>query len=253
MPSWIIVTAITVVYLLFVLAVGLLARGKDTETQESYITGGRSLGLVLLFFIMGAEVFSAFSFLGAPSWAYSKGAPVFYIIAYLTLGVGTWWVLGPRLRQISARMGHFTQADLLADRFQSRWLAPLIAVVSVAALVPYLTIQITGAGLLFQAATDGHIPFWLGALAAFLVVTLYVYASGLRGIGWTSLVQGITMVVVAWFLGLAVANQLVRRRRADVPSDPGDRAGVPDHSRCRRRHGLGGVFPPRSWSAAWVG
>lgn len=73
---------------------------------------------------------------------------------------------------------------------------------------PNLTIQITGAGLLFQAATEGQIPFWLGALAAFFVVALYVYTSGLRGIGWTSLVQGVIMVGVAWFLGLTVVNRL---------------------------------------------
>lgn len=97
---------------------------------------------------------------------------------------------------------------MLSDRFCSRWLAPLIAVVSVAALVPYLTVQITGAGLLFQAATEGQIPFWLGALAAFVVVTVYVYTSGLRGIGWTNVVQGVMMVGVAWFLGLAVAHKL---------------------------------------------
>jgi SSS family solute:Na+ symporter len=83
----------------------------------------------------------------------------------------------------------------------------LIAIVSVAALVPYLTVQITGAGLLFKAATHGQIPFWLGALAAFAVVTLYVYTSGLRGIGWTNVVQGIMMVIVAWVLGLAVAHE----------------------------------------------
>lgn len=208
MADWIIITGITVVYLVFVLGVGLAARGREYTSQAGYVAGGRQLGLVLLFFIMGSEVFSAFAFLGGPSWAYTKGAPALYLVAYLTLGVGVWWAVGPRLRRLSADHGHLTQADLIAGHFQSRLLSPAIALVSVAALVPYLAIQITGAGLLFQAATEGQIPFWLGALAAFVVVTVYVYTSGLRGIGWTSLVQGMMMVAVAWFLGLAVADRL---------------------------------------------
>ena len=68
-------------------------------------------------------------------------------------------------------------------------------------------LQITGAGFLFEFAMGGNAPFWLTALAAFVVVTLYVYASGLRGIGWTNLIQGIIMVVVAWFLGLLISNR----------------------------------------------
>lgn len=206
MSDWIIVTAITVVYLVVVLAVGLRARSQEATTLEGYVAGGRELGTLLLFFIMGAEIFSAFTFLGGPGWAYSRGAPAFYLMAYLTLAVGMNWIVAMRAQRISRRMQHLTQADLLADRFRSRWLAPLVAIISILGMVPYLTVQITGTGLLFQAATDDQIPFWLGALAAFAVVALYVYTSGLRGIGWTNVIQGVMMIGIAWFLGLAVAQ-----------------------------------------------
>lgn len=209
MPNWIIVTSIAAVYLILVLAVGLSARTSNTvASQEDYIAGGRNLGFIFLFFIMGAEVFSAAAFLGVPGWAYTKGAPAFYLVAYMSIVGGIWWALGPRLRQIGAKMGYLTQAEMFADHFRSRWLAPLISLVSLLALIPYLTIQISGAGLLFQAATDGNVPFWLGGLIAALVTTLYVYTSGLKGIAWTSLLQGMTMILVAWFLGFAVAHQL---------------------------------------------
>src|SRR5699024_2286884 len=76
------------------------------------------------------------------------------------------------------------------------------------ALIPYLTIQITGAGLLFTFATEGKVPFWVGSLVAFGVVTIYVFVSGLKGIGWTNLLQGILMLVVAWAIGVAAVVQL---------------------------------------------
>lgn len=210
MPSWIIVTSITVAYLVITLAVGIRARysGGGSSTLDEYVTGGRSLGLVLVFFIMGAEIFSAFTFLGGPGWAYSRGAPALYILAYTTLMASTGWVLAPRIRQISGRLKHLTQADMLAARFNSKGLATLIGIISVLGLIPYLTIQITGTGLMFEAATEGRIPFWLGALLATVVLMLYVYTSGLRGIGWTNLLQGILMVAVGWIFGIAVAKQL---------------------------------------------
>lgn len=207
MQDWWIITGITITYLIVVLIIGLRAHSEQSSTLEGYVAGGRDIGLVILFFIMGAEIFSAFTFLGGPGWAYGRGAPSLYILAYVTLGLLPWWVLGPKAARLGRRYGYLTQADLLSDRFSSKGLSGLIALISFAAFVPYLTIQITGAGLLFNAATGGNVPFWLGALAAFVVVTIYVYVSGLQGIGWTAFVQGVIMIVVAWFLGLAVANR----------------------------------------------
>ncbi|CAN5552457.1 sodium:solute symporter family protein [soil metagenome] len=207
MQDWWIITGITVVYLTVILIVGLKARNEQSSSLEGYVAGDRSLGVFILFFIMGAEVFSAFAFLGGPGWTYGKGAPGLYILAYLGLGLLPWWVLGPKAARLGRKYGYLTQADLLSDRFTSKWLSAIIAIVSVGAFIPYLTIQITGAGILFEASTEGNVPFWLGALAAFLIVTIYVYASGLRGIGWTNVIQGTIMVFVAWLIGLAVANR----------------------------------------------
>lgn len=207
MQDWMIVTGIAVAYLIIVLVVGLGARSAQSSTLEGYVAGGRDVGLLILFFIMGAEIFSAFAFLGGPGWAYGQGAPALYILAYLGLGLLPWWVLGPKAARLGRRYGYLTQADLMSDRFSSRGLSAVVALVSVAAFIPYLVLQITGAGFLFEFATGGNVPFWLAALAAFVVVTIYVYASGLRGIGWTNLIQGIIMVVVAWFLGLLIANR----------------------------------------------
>lgn len=209
MPDWIIVTTITAAYLLATLVIGVRARRSgEQNTLEEYVTGTRSLGLVLMFFIMGAEIFSAFAFLGGPGWSYSKGAPALYMLAYTALMASLGWLIAPRIHQMARRLGHMTQADLLADHFKSKGLAVFIGIISILGLVPYLTIQVVGTGLMFQFATDGRIPFWLGSLLATLIVTLYVYTSGLRGIGWTNFFQGVLMVAIAWVLGFAVANQL---------------------------------------------
>lgn len=205
MKGWVIVSFITFAYLVLVLYIGVKARSKSKEsTLDDYIADGRSIGLFVLFFIMGAEIFSAFAFLGGPGWTYSKGAPGLYIIGYLGLGLLPMWVFGPKTARIGKKYGYLTQAELLSARFQSSGLSGLMAIISVAAFIPYLTIQIKGAGFLVDASTGGNIPFWLGSLIAFVVVAVYVFTSGLRGIGWTNVIQGIIMVIVAWIIGLAI-------------------------------------------------
>ncbi|MCS2160508.1 sodium:solute symporter family protein [Scandinavium sp. H11S7] len=203
-----IVTGITLIYLSVVLWVGIRARGQSGSSLEGYVAGGRHVSVFILFFIIGAEIFSAFTFLGAPGWAYQHGAVALYIFAFISLATIPIWVLGPRAAELGRARGYLTQGDMIADHYRSRPLGILAGAIGVLALVPYLAIQITGAGLLFQAATDGFIPFWLGAFLAFVVVAIYVFFSGLKGIGWTNLLQGIMMVSIAWFLGLAVTHRL---------------------------------------------
>lgn len=207
MNDSLLITLITLGYMAIVLLVGISARKGQSSSLEGYVAGGRHIGFLILFFIFGAEIFSAFAFLGAPGWSYSKGVPALYILTYLTLGVVVWWVMAPEISEAGRRKGFLTQAEFLCDRFPSKPLGLFIGIVSLLAMVPYLTIQITGAGLLFESATGGTVPFWLGALLATAVVAIYVFVSGLQGIGWTNLLQGVIMVAIAWFLGLATTHQ----------------------------------------------
>ncbi|NIV46932.1 MAG: sodium:solute symporter family protein, partial [Gammaproteobacteria bacterium] len=61
---------------------GILPGRKASGTAAGYVAGDRTLGLLVMYFITGATIFSAFAFLGGPGWAYSKGAAAFYILAY---------------------------------------------------------------------------------------------------------------------------------------------------------------------------
>ncbi|MBT8403941.1 MAG: sodium:solute symporter family protein, partial [Gemmatimonadetes bacterium] len=146
MERWHVVTAILVGYLGLTLAIGLRAgRGKSASVQ-GYVAGDRDFGLLVMYFVTGATVFSAFAFLGGPGWAYSRGAAAYYILAYGVLGIAPWYWIGPRVAAVGRRTGYVTQAQLITGRFPSRTLSLLLAVVSVAAFIPYVTLQMQGAG-----------------------------------------------------------------------------------------------------------
>ena len=73
MPSWWIVFGVSLAYLLASLIIGILPGRKASRTAAGFVAGDRTLGLLVMYFITGATIFSAFAFLGGPGWAYSKG------------------------------------------------------------------------------------------------------------------------------------------------------------------------------------
>ncbi len=206
--NWIITLSVIIAYLFIVFCIGSLSgRGRENSVQE-YIAANRNLGFVVMYFLMGGAIFSAFAYLGGPGWAYSKGAAAFYILGYCALGLVPWWIWGPRAARAGKKFRYVTQAQLFSDRFQSKALSVIIAVVSILAFIQYITLQMKGSAYVFEVASEGRIPFWAGAIIAYVVVVAYVLFGGVRAVAWTNVFQGIFMVVTAWVLGLYFAYSL---------------------------------------------
>jgi len=208
MERWQIIGIIIAVYLGATLAIGLRAGRQATKSVTGYVAGDRAFGLLLMYFIFGATMFSAFAFLGGPGWAYSRGAAAFYILSYGVLGMAPWYSMGPRAARLGREYGYVTQAQLLVGRFPSRFLSVVMATLTVLAFIPYITLQMRGAGIVIEAVTDGHIPLWLGAGVAYGIVLFYVLNSGVAAVGWTNTFQGIFMLIIAWTLGIYLPFRL---------------------------------------------
>ena len=208
MPSPIVVLGVSGVYLVVCLVLGMMPSRRVSGTAAGYVAGDRSLGLLVMYFITGATIFSAFAFLGGPGWAYSKGAAAFYILAYGTLGFVPFYFLGPRAARVGRTFGFVTQAEMVSGRFGKRSIAGVMAVISIVAFVPYLALQIKGAGYVLFAVSDGWIPIAVGGGIVYTVVAIYVLRSGVLGVGWTNTFQGIFMMLLAWGLGLYLPYRL---------------------------------------------
>jgi SSS family solute:Na+ symporter len=238
MERWHWIAAVTLLYLLASLGVGLFAGRKATASVEGYVAADRQFGLLAMYFVIGGTVFSAFAFLGGPGWAYSRGAAVYYILTYGVLGIAPWYFIGPKAAALGRTHGFVTQAQLVTGRFPNRSLSALMAALSLAAFVPYIMLQMSGAGIVFSSVTSGHIPFWLGAGLAYGVVVIYVLFGGVAAVGWTNVLQGVVMMVVAWGVGLYLPFELyggvtpmferIAEARPELLMLPGlDAAGAP--------------------------
>jgi solute:Na+ symporter, SSS family len=202
MEPWLVAIVVCGLYLAVSLVAGIVPGLRVSKSVSGYVAADRSMSTVVLYFVLGASIFSSFAFLGGPGWAYSRGVAALYIVCYGVLGMVPFYFIGPKARRIGERMGFVTQAELLSHRFRSRPLSVLLAALSVAAFIPYLVLQMQGAGIILETLTEGRVSMAVGAGVTYAVVMVYVLTSGVLGVGWTNMLQGMFMMVVAWFLGL---------------------------------------------------
>ncbi len=209
MLAWQIALISMSIYLILAFAIGLAAgRGRSFFSISEYAVGDRGFSLFIMWFLMGGTIFSAFAFLGGPGWAYSKGAASLYILAYCTLGLLPWYIIGPKISRLGKKSNYITMGDFLGDRYKSKFLIIIIGVVSLLAFIPYLTLQIKGMGYIFNVLTYDNISFKFGALLALGIVVVYVATSGVRGAAWSDVFQAILMLIVAWVLGIYFVETL---------------------------------------------
>ncbi|MEX3691454.1 sodium:solute symporter [Paraburkholderia sp. BR14263] len=198
MSALIIIAAMTFV----ALYLGMRARRGHDMNLEQWAVGGRSFGTAFVFLLMAGEIYTTFTFLGGSGFAYGKGAPVYYILAYGTLAyILSYWMLPPVWR-FAKQHRLVSQPHFFARKYQSPALGVLVACVGVLALVPYLVLQLKGLGIIVTTASYGAISstaaIWIGAA----VVTAYVIVSGVRGCAWNSVVKDTMILAIAVFLGI---------------------------------------------------
>ena len=202
-PALIVLSA----FLALALALGLLAqRGKGTSL-ESWSVGGRGFGTLFVFLLTAGEVYTTFTFLGGSGWAYGRGAPAFYILCYGAIAYAlSYFILPPIWRYASEHRLH-SQADFFASKYESPALGLLVAIVSVAALVPYLVLQLKGLGIIVSEMSYGavppHVAVWLGIVS----LVVYVTVSGVHGSAWTSVLKDVMILVVVVGLGIILPQR----------------------------------------------
>src|SRR5581483_80344 len=181
-----------------------LSRGRTEMDMEQWTVAGRQFGGVLLWVLAAGEIYTTFTFLGAAGYAYGKGGPVFYILGYGTLAYIISFFILPPLWRYATRNGLVTQADYFRHRFASPWLGLVAAVVGVVFLVPYLDLQLEGLGDIVTTVTGGAIPRDASMIAAFALVALFVFTSGLRSTAWTSVLKDGLLITMVLVLGIGI-------------------------------------------------
>ena len=193
----------TIVFVLLFLAVTVLGflgsrwRRGDLDRLDEWGLAGRRFGTVVSWFLLGGDLYTAYTLVAVPALLYGAGAIGFFAVPYTLLVYPFVFLVFPRLWSVSHRHGFITAADFVAARFGSPALALAVAVTGIVATMPYIALQLVGievviAGLGFQAtglARD------LPLIIAFAVLAAYTYSSGLRAPALIALVKDVLIYV----------------------------------------------------------
>src|ERR1700675_3886381 len=151
--SW---TALTVFMLLFgfVTWLGFAAahwRRGDLDQLHEWGLRGRKFGTLITWFLLGGDLYTAYTFIAVPALAFGAGAIAFFAVPYTIVVYPFVFVVFPRLWSVARARGYITAADFVRGRYGDRWLALGVALTGILATLPYIALQLIGLEVVIAA------------------------------------------------------------------------------------------------------
>src|SRR4051812_38999918 len=188
--------AIFLVLFATVTVVGFLAarwRRASLDNLDEWGLGGRRFGGLITWFLLGGDLYTAYTFVAVPALVFGVGAQGFFALPYTILVYPLVFLALPRLWTAAHRKGYVTPADFVRGRFGSRSLATAIALTGLLATMPYIALQLVGIQVVLAAmGVQGDWPL----IIAFAVLAAYTYQSGLRAPALIAVVKDVMIWIV---------------------------------------------------------
>jgi len=183
-------TALTIFVLLFgfVTWLGFAAahwRKGDLDQLHEWGLGGRRFGTVVTWFLVGGDLYTAYTFIAVPALVFGVGAAGFFAVPYTIMVFPIVFVFAPRLWSVCREHGYVTPADFVRGRYGSRGLALAVAFTGILAVMPYIALQLVGIQSVLTVmgvgggSSNGFVHD-LPLIVAFLILAGYTFVSGLR-------------------------------------------------------------------------
>ncbi|MBB2890115.1 monocarboxylate uptake permease MctP [Flexivirga oryzae] len=198
-------TIVLIVIFLLVTVMGFMAsrwrRGKDLESLDEWGLGGRSFGTWITWFLLGGDLYTAYTFVAVPAAMFSAGAVSgFFAVPYTIVLYPIIFFFMSRMWSVSHRHGYVTAGDFVRGRYGSRELSLAISVTGFVATLPYIALQLVGIQAVLEVAGIGGKGNWFAndapLFVAFVVLAAYTYTSGLRAPAIIAFVKDILIYLV---------------------------------------------------------
>jgi SSS family solute:Na+ symporter len=154
---------------------------------------GRKFGTLVTWFLIGGDLYTAYTVIAVPAALFGAGAIGFFAIPYCILSYPIMMLVLPPLWRICHRNGYITLADYVRGRYQSRWLSVAVAVTGILATMPYIALQLIGMREVIAAlGIRGEWPL----IGAFVILAAYTYSSGLRAPALIAIVKDVMLYIM---------------------------------------------------------
>ncbi|MCA1712825.1 MAG: sodium:solute symporter, partial [Actinobacteria bacterium] len=208
--------SIVVVLFLVVTVLGFAAarwrKADSLANLDEWGLGGRGFGTVVTWFLLGGDLYTAYTFVAVPALMFASGALGFFAVPYTIIVYPLVFVFLPRLWSVSHRHGYVTPADFIRGRYDSRGLALAIAVTGLLATMPYIALQLVGIQAVLEVMGVGgsgnKLVADLPLLVAFAALAAYTYSSGLRAPALIAFVKDILIYLVIIVAVLYIPHKL---------------------------------------------
>src|SRR5579863_734966 len=169
----------------FVTVLGFVAarwRAGDLNHINEWGLAGRRFGTVVTWFLLGGDLYTAYTFVAVPALVFGAGAIGFFAVPYTLMLYPFVYVVYPRLWSVARKHGYVTASDFVRGRYGSHLLALLVAVTGILATMPYIALQLVGIQVVIAAMgfTGTGLVGDLPLIVAFAILAAYTYSSGLR-------------------------------------------------------------------------
>src|SRR5437868_3774800 len=203
---WVALSVFIVLFVLVTLLGFLAARWRrgDLDLLHEWGLAGRRFGTVVTWFLLGGDLYTAYTFIAVPAAVFGTGAIGFFAVPYTIIVYPFIFVVMPRLWSVARRHHYITAADFVRGRYSSRSLALAVAFTGILATMPYIALQLVGIQVVLAAmGITGDAPL----VIAFVILAAYTYFSGLRAPAMIALVKDVII-----YITIAVAIVVIPTR-----------------------------------------
>jgi SSS family solute:Na+ symporter len=176
----------------------------NLNSVEEWALGGQRFGTVVSWFLLGGDLYTAYTFVAVPALMFGAGALGFFAVNITATAYSVALVFLARFWPVARRRGYLTAADFVRDRFGDRTLEIAIALTGIVAVMPYIALQLVGMRAVFRQLGFLGAGNGLAALTvAFLLLIAHTYTSGLRAPALIAFVKD-TLIYVTVIAAIAV-------------------------------------------------
>ena len=175
-------------------------RKGDLDQLHEWGLGGRRFGTIVTWFLVGGDLYTAYTFIAVPALAFGAGAIAFFAVPYTIVIYPILFLVFPRLWNVCHKHGYITAGDFVRGRFGNRWLALAVAITGIVATMPYIALQLVGIQVVVGALgiSGTGIAADLPLIIAFVILAAFTYSSGLRAPASIAIVKDILIYITAF-------------------------------------------------------
>ncbi|MCL6597779.1 MAG: sodium:solute symporter family protein [Alicyclobacillus macrosporangiidus] len=199
-----VILTVSLIVVFLITVFGAFSGRLQSRNLEGWLVNNRHMGAFLVWFLLGSEIYTAFTFEGLAGYAYKNGAAAFYNVALNDVAYAIGFFVLPTIWLIGRRFRFVTQSDFIAGRYQSKPLGVFVAFTSALIMIAYIDLNITGLSAVVQVIGNGAISDVWSDIIGFLILAVAVYLGGIRGNALQAAIKDILMFIAIGALFFAV-------------------------------------------------